>query len=478
MKKYLALLVLLQTCIYAQAQIADTYSALADSNAKKYILDPNKPPQLTRKQFEDELKIVFNSVVTGSSKAQVGNFAAIDITQPTATFNYSFLSKGTTLFTVNGSADVKNGLSPVFNNSILNTDVSFQPKISFLIPGTPSLTNNEKDIKAIQTSQYNLLYTLKENLYIGENRLRLSLVNQKKLKLLISDLSNDIVANPGDAQKYKTRLWVAQDSLNSMIQHMRNTYQIDISVYQDDTPDFENEIKEYETKLSKSFVSQLTALSEPIAPVGFNLKWISISYKITNSAFILYDPVLSYKAQVNKTNFITHSITLEYDYYKYNKLPNQSLYFSIGADPFIGDNLSSLTSQTMTDTHDYSATPDTRSSVKTYTAYLDSGKYKRNLKGVKLHADFYYFLAKGNQFAIHLNPMATYSQGSLPEYDEGVGLICSFLDPKDTTGKAIVRTEFYCNFLDVTNSLKSKNNLASRNTIGLRFTFPINFVNP
>jgi hypothetical protein len=343
---------------------------------------------------------------------------------------------------------------------------------------TQKIIVNESDLVKYRTSYDNLTSTYNENLVISKNQLVLGLYRQRILKADIQRLT--ALAATDTANKHlKTRLMIQQDSLNAMVQHLRNTYQIDISKYTDEKdPLFLSEVTAYQAKMKKTITAQQKALGDTYNPAGFYIKWFAISYKLTNTAFSLFDPTLTYAAQVKKTNYISHAISLEYDMYHYNTVAWKSWYLTIGADPSISDNLATFKTQNMEDIKTYTTTPGTRNSTKTYTAYLDSGKYKNNLKGIKLHADFFYFLMKNNQMAIHLNPQATYSQGTLPEYDEGVGLLFSFKDSKDTTGKAVVNTELFCNFMDVTNSLKQSGSFTNRNTIGLRFSFPINFVNP
>lgn len=420
----------------------------------------------------------FSYVLTGSSKSQVGNFASVNLTQPAAAFNYSFVFNNGGVLSMNGSADLKNGLAPIFNNSSLNTDISLQAKYSFLAGTAQQITVNQKEIIKYGKDYDALTLTYKENLVMSANQLELSFMRQKALVAEISRLKK-LIGEETDGlriARHKERLMVNQDSLNAMRQHVRNIYQLDISSFTSfNDAEVQKALSDYQKKLSKDISKQQKSLLDQYSPPGFYLKWLDVSYKITNTAFSLFDPLLAYTAQVKKTNFIAHSVSIDYNWYKYNVIPWHSWYLSVGADPFIGDNLSVFPTQNMSDIHTYSISPNTRTSTKTYTAYVDSGKYKRNLKGIKLHADFFYFMFKNNLFAVHLNPQVTYSQTSLPEYDEGIGFFFSFKDGKDTTGKALINSELYCNFMDVTNSAKKPGNFTGRNSIGLRFTLPINF---
>jgi hypothetical protein len=158
-------------------------------------------------------------------------------------------------------------------------------------------------------------------------------------------------------------------------------------------------------------------------------------------------------------------------------LINHSWYFSIGLEPFLGNNLDQLKNLNLEDVKTYNNSPG-RTSTKTYTAYLDSGAYKQDLWGARLHADYYHFFFKNDGLALHLYPQMAISSQQSAEYDAGVGLLIGFRDKKDATGKAIVNVEFYCNFLDVTGNLHRTGSFTDRNDIGLRFAFPINFVKP
>jgi hypothetical protein len=433
---------------------------------------------IQRIDLQSIIRREFSYILTGSNKSQVGNFASVNITQPAATFNYSGVFKSGNVLSFNGTADVKNGLAPIFNSSKLNTDVSFQPKFSFLGAAHQSITVGEGDITKYIFSYDHLTKTYNENLVTSKNQLELGFIRKKRLKAEIAQLSGQLAADPNN-ERLQARQMLKQDSLNQMLQYLRTTYQIDINNYKGkDDAQFLHDLGTYQDNMKQNIIKQQKTLGDQLSPPKFMLHWYAISYKISNSAFSLFNPVLAYASQVKKTNFISHSVSLEYDLYHYNQFPWRTWYLSVGADPFIGDNLNNFKTQNMEDIKTYATTPGTRNSTKTYTAYVDSGKYKSNLKGIKLHADFYYFMLNDNQLALHLNPQVAYSQGTLPEYDGGIGVLFCFKDSKDATGKAKVNTEVFCNFMDLTNSQKASGSFTGRNTIGLRFSFPINFVNP
>ena len=205
---------------------------------------------------------------------------------------------------------------------------------------------------------------------------------------------------------------------------------------------------------------------------GFNFWWLSINYKMQNNIFYLFNPNLQFENQVSKIDFLSHEISFQYSRYKWNIIPFASYFFDVGLSYSYKDNFSDLSKIEISEESNFGPNPNDRKSTSKYNAYV--GDYKKYLKSLSLFGDFYYFLFKGNNLAIHFFPMVEQVFGDKkPVWNAGIGILFCFKSTKDES--SIVNAELFCNFLDLFSAKESIYHTFERNNIGLRFSFPFNF---
>lgn len=104
------------------------------------VSKPPKPPktQLTDDEYAKVLNIQFSNIVSGQSNNSLGNFASINIEDSSLEFAPTIITKGGRLFVTEFKAGVSDGISSVFSNSKLNTNISLKANYHFIGPSKSS----------------------------------------------------------------------------------------------------------------------------------------------------------------------------------------------------------------------------------------------------------------------------------------------------------------------------------------------------
>ena len=87
---------------------------------------------LTKAEFTESINKTFANIITGEAKNTIGTFAALDTKDASATLNVSSITNTSKVFSMNVKAGVNDGISSIFSNSKLNSDISVQFKYSAL----------------------------------------------------------------------------------------------------------------------------------------------------------------------------------------------------------------------------------------------------------------------------------------------------------------------------------------------------------
>lgn len=409
--------------------------------------------------FRSVLNQQFTGLVTGQSKNSIGNFASLDIKEPSVSFGASTILKNSSVLTVSASGGISDGLFALFNNSKLNTKVALDVKLNFLNHKGNSITFAHESLQAYQDKLDALMdkYQL-DSIAIAFERDRADLnekveVLNQKLKDLIG-----LVATEHNLKK--------ADSLHYEIAAMQLRYNSARATLNK----LEPKITRLE-KLNQKLGIDSNNIDPNIKVLGFELGWLSIGYGVQNNSFKLFNASAAYLDQVKKQSFVSHEVSVQYSKYKWATQSNKSFFWLMGAAFMYGDNLSDLNSKEITEVKNYGSNANDRTSTTKYNVY--EGDYEKGIKGIRLYGDYYKFLFKNNFIALHCLAEAIYKDRISPTYNSGVGILMSFKNSKDET--SIVNVELYYKFLDLFKTIYTENNFFDRNEVGLRFSFPIQF---
>jgi hypothetical protein len=462
-------LLLVQLVINAQPidmSNRDTVFKYYHVNFAPYMIDSfRKSRQIGEEpdMFRKVLNQQFGSLITGQSKNLLGNFASVDITNPAVAFAANAISKNGSVFSMKASGGISDGLYSIFNNSSLNTDVSLDLQYNFMDLSKQVLMYNADTGRSYKLKVSRIKYDWEEAFITLFNKREEAELRQKEAKLRLAiDSMQKIVDSLKKAGGNNDA--IAELSYNIEIKrHMRDSVTQAVGNYTSYKTLFRN--------LQEKTVLQLEALSFTPAVMGFSFGWVSIGYKVSNSKFKLFNPASAPASQVADTSFVSHTATFQYSHYSWSPESFKSFFFDAGLSFTYSDNFSSLAKNEITETKNYGASPGERTTTSKYNAY--TGNYSKDLKGVKIFADAYWFMFKNNMAALHFNPEWVTASGEKPLANAYTGFLFSFKSSK--TDNAIVNAELYYKFLDIFKTSKATYKLFERNDIGIRFTFPIQF---
>jgi hypothetical protein len=217
--------------------------------------------------------------------------------------------------------------------------------------------------------------------------------------------------------------------------------------------------------------TQLLQAEDSLAVTGFSVGWVSLEYRVDNSAFRLFDPSLPSQNQITKRSFATHSAGLRYSRYQFSEARFDTRFLSASAHVSRSHNLNDLAQTEVTDRTTFGSDTTQRISENKYTAYI--GKYRKGFTSLTLATDFYQFLFHKNQGAVHVYPTAEIRRGGAPVYNLGFGFLIAAR--KSARDASIVNAELFYDLTDLTNARDSEENLLGRSGLGLRVSFPITF---
>jgi len=440
--------------------------------------DPNSYPYIDAETYRNILNTRFTNIITGQSRSQIGNFAAVDPKAAQVALNGSQVFTHGDILSVNVNAGIDDGFASIFSNSKLNSNVGIDIKYSLLyhrdgyIPHSRIRMTKPTRLRYIaDTALVNKSYEVMKNKLQQDSEL--AVLDRKKAQKKMDAIEDAIEAiekkGTREQRHSGSHEFNKLDSLNyERIQLAQKIDELDVKILSNKT-----RLKSLTTDLDKKLDDSLETLQLKLAEklTNFKINWFNLHYKVLNNSFKTFDASLSYGDQVQKRNYVTHTLGFEFNMYNWNVDPFQSYYLLLGAEGFVTDNKSDLQQVQLNEVTQYGATPGQRSSTKQYNVY--TGKYETGIVGAHLYADYYHFLFKNNIAALHVYPEAILKANSFCNL--GLGFLYAFKDKKDPSGKSIVNAELYVKFNDLFDAGNSSDPFFKRNDIGLRFAFPINF---
>lgn len=462
------LLLLISLSVTAIAQEADA----GDTDVNNY-------PFIDAGTYRNILNTRFTNIITGQSRSQIGNFAAVDPKAAQVALNGSHVFAHSDILSVNVNAGIDDGFASIFSNSKLNSNVGIDIKYSLLyqrngyIPHslirmtTPTRLRYIADTGLARKSYDVLKKKMVQDTVLATLDLKKAQKKIDAVKKAIAELKK----KAGNEQLHSdNNEFNKLDSLNYeriLLEQKIGELEMKILGSRGKIASMDDDI---DSKLDDSLESLQLKLAGNLT--GFKINWFNLHYKVLNNSFKTFDASLAYSDQVQKHNFVTHTLGLEFNMYNWSIDPFQTYYLLLGAEGFVTDNKSDLQQMQINEVTQYGAIPGQRSSTKQYSVY--TGKYETGIVGAHLYADYYHFLFANNIAAVHLYPEAILkANGSLCNF--GLGFLYAFKDKKDPSGKSIVNAELYVKLNDLFDAGNSSDLFFKRNDIGLRFAFPINF---
>lgn len=437
---------------YSQFSIDET------TNSRKIGSNPN--------MFRRVLNQQFSNLITGQSNTKIGNFASLDLTDPSVSFAGNIISKNGSVFSMKVNGSVSDGFFSIFNNSKLNTQISLDLQYNFLNLNKLVLISNADSVRQYNDQVAAIKFSFEESFISIERRRDIAALEKSKISLnnAYDSLRNvfDLLNKAPNSKKDMVTI-ASLDFLMAKTMHLYDSTEAALNNLVLKSTLLRN--------LKSKTIQKLRGLSFQSAVEGFSFGWFSVGYKVNNNSFKFFDPTLAIGLQVADTSFVSHEFKFQYSHYKFTPVSNQSRFYDLGIDFTYADNFSSLTKKEISETTNYGLNPGDRSSVSKYDVY--QGLYKKNQAGLIFFADYYYFIFQNNIGAIHINPEWRIANGEKPIGDLYTGFLFSFKDSK--TDNAVVNAELYYKFLDIFKTTDTEYKLFERNNIGIRFTFPIKF---
>lgn len=194
-----------------------------------------------------------------------------------------------------------------------------------------------------------------------------------------------------------------------------------------------------------------------------------------NNEFKYFNKDVDFENQIKKDSYTTLKLSASISHYKWTNYKKSDIYWSLGLNYALGDNLNSLTSVTVKDFETISEEPS-RESFTTQNVF--TGDYKEDISQLLLYFDYYRYYGNKERsyFALHINPKILFQEESKPVSSLLFGILVPFKKVKDQS--SIVNIEVFYKLNDIFNNLESEKSLLNRNTIGLLASFPINFNEP
>lgn len=419
---------------------------------------------LAPEQRANLINTSFAKIVTGQSTASIGAYAALDLDAAEVTLSPNFIWSNGNVMTVKFNGGVTEGVSSIFSDSKLNTNVSAGLQYNLLLgkgrsvifTNTAYLAVNSAKIKS-ELDAFDRLYVFYELDKPG--------FGAKENEIAAHKARKDILAKRAEV----TFAVADSDALLSDVQQLTAAMQSDMLGVLADSK--KAGFRAFVLANGNTVIDQCNEADEKLSAKAYCITWLTFGYGIQNDEFRLFNPALPYEDQVGKEHFVSHKAKMQFSVYNYNAT-DDSWYLSIALTGIKKSNYLdldkiSLSESAVVGTSD----PKVRQTEKKVTAY--QGVYLENIDAMDANFDAYYFFSKFNRSGIHVYENSQFAEFEKPVHNIGIGVVYPFRDSEDET--TIVNVEAYYTIRDTFNSSASKNGLAQRNDVGLRFTFPINF---
>lgn len=430
--------------------------------------------------YKKLLNVQFGSLVTGLSKSAPGNYISTDIKETEASATVNNVFKNGSILTLKVSGGVSDGLLSIFSNSTLNSKISTELIFNTLNYKKTKIAYYEDSYReyVAKKRKLNLDFSIKQTGIKFKQEKNSLTKEQKELYEKIDTLEKEKKDAEDKLKKLSAGDTIQQQVLQIKIQN--NNFEIDTSKKRIEfITESLSTINDQETKdpgaqqfdLDNWRSKELKKIQSELEIAGFKFGWFTIAYKIKKADYKLYDPLATIDKQILDSEYVSHELRLQYNYYNFLAVPNASYFLDGGLALGLSDNFDDLTKRDIEEHKNIGNYPGDREIVKKYNAY--EGAYKNRLKSARFYADAYKFFFRENALAIHLFPEFIVKDYTKPMGNLGVGLFFSLKDAKDET--SIVNTELYYKFIDLFDNTGSDKNTFERNDIGIRFTFPIKF---
>lgn len=439
--------------------------------------------QLSNPQVDDSLTIdlvqtiinrEFSSVVSGQSTNTLGNFAALDLSDTKVDFNGNVFFNNRSVLSIKAAGGVSGGLLEVFSNTELNRNVALNLNYHILLPDFVSYINRDEKFS----------YKLKED----------SLEKAYRIDSIRIANQEDLLPIHAEGRRLARLLQLKRDTLAQLLKSKRNTlndflivkrdsqrlvidtlvlHQEILFLADDQTIHSNVSIRRYKMRqLQAAHLRRQHKLRRAFELFGYQLKWLSLGYRIRNESFHLFDARRAFDQQISKDNSTLHEFSVQHSTYHYHPGAGRTYYFAFGLGFALSDNLATLSKSDFTETRNYGPMPGDRLTTLKYSAY-NASEYKDFQYTLRMYSDLYWFMNAGNSLALHVFPEFNVVKDARPSLNSGLGFLMGFRDKKEASN--IVNAEIYINLRDLGNSNDFEESLFKRSSYGLRFTFPIKF---
>jgi hypothetical protein len=451
--------------------LRDTLVSL-DSAAKRQVASVDNARTCTLRTEVDLYRTLLNqqfSALVGSAPGLPGSFGALDIDKENkATLAASSQPGNGVVFTLEASGTVGDGVLGLFGDTDVIPGFEVKGRIDFM-PKSQSfrLIYDNPSCRA-----YREAYDEAQNAYVidtvkifGTRQLelqrRVDVARARFVQDSLQKLMNSVRAHLTNADSLVRFDKLRADSVIASEQGR----QAERRVFARDS----TQLLDARRKRALAIRAARTKL----AITGFELHWWSFEATAASSKFTLFDSTAAFASQLTDTSNAILGGSVRWSSYSLSRGSGEARYHSWALHVARDDNMGSLKKAELTDERQHGPTPDLRVSTKKRTGLV--GAYKNNLMSAKATGDYYDFLFRGNQAAVHLFPEVHVEKGSAPAYMLGFGFLVAAR--KEEGEKSPFNVELFYKLTDLTDSQdpEAKLDWLERGTLGLRMSFPITF---
>jgi hypothetical protein len=521
------------TCLILLFFLSINCFSQKDETSNKETIRKDSTIIIYGKQINNIINNQFSQFVTGQAKASLNNYVSVDPKDASLNFNGVIqLGKNrdsvNSYLSINTNGGYSDGISTLFNNSKLSSNVSAELRLHKLgkkwnmtlsginmgqyrrekqriesvykvksdsivisyqiaqnkIQKLKTLKAKRDSISIVINTKKNILQThdvLLKNRKVFNNPLSdeaEKLIRKNKIDSLCDVLEtlkkqckscfidSTILKNPCEISDFKdeNKMIFKMDSLLRRTEKAIYKYPIDYRIDTLSLVGISIILASNQKEMQKS-INEIQVLDAD----KLTISWHSYSFRAYNNNFNLFDGSKSFNDQITKKNFTGYAFSYEYNRFGRSKSDNQ-FFTSINISAFSTDNLNKLESKIIKENKRY-VKDSTQERNLTKDVKVLVGDYQTKIFGLKFNYDYYNLFFK-DFGGLHFFPEATFIQKEKPVINLGVGIFLRFLKKDDV--KSNVNAELYTKFNNVTNN---KDALFDKIESGIRLSFPIYFKN-